>query len=164
MRGRVCRLQLLLVLARTVIFGSESLGTRDHISLSKTRDFTSRLLIRLAGLRWRYSTSPPHRGGIYPRYISRYGPHRKRLFHYCFFARCRWNMSTELFVAKAVVLLSVYGAFTWQRAYVSQYNLWQGFPNFATPRSPKTVSSRNSPTLPLSDGKRGISAHFCRSL
>jgi hypothetical protein len=30
-RGRVCRLQLLLVLASAVILGSESLGTRDHI-------------------------------------------------------------------------------------------------------------------------------------
>jgi hypothetical protein len=30
-RGRVCRLQLLLVLASVVIFGSEFRGTRDHI-------------------------------------------------------------------------------------------------------------------------------------
>jgi hypothetical protein len=33
-RGRVCRLQLLLVLASAVILGSESRGTRDHILLS----------------------------------------------------------------------------------------------------------------------------------
>jgi hypothetical protein len=33
-RGRVCSLQLLLVLASVVIFGSESRGTRDHILLS----------------------------------------------------------------------------------------------------------------------------------
>jgi hypothetical protein len=31
MRGRVCRLQLLLVLASAVIFGSESRKTRGHI-------------------------------------------------------------------------------------------------------------------------------------
>jgi hypothetical protein len=36
-RGRVCRLQL-LVLASTVILGSESCGTHDHILLSQIRD------------------------------------------------------------------------------------------------------------------------------
>jgi hypothetical protein len=34
-KGRVCRLQLLLVLASEVILGSESRGTRDHILLSQ---------------------------------------------------------------------------------------------------------------------------------
>jgi hypothetical protein len=38
-RERVCRLQLLLVLASTVILGSESLGTHDHMLLSQIRDF-----------------------------------------------------------------------------------------------------------------------------
>jgi hypothetical protein len=38
-RGRVCRAQLLLVLASAVIIRSESLGTRDHILLSQIRDF-----------------------------------------------------------------------------------------------------------------------------
>jgi hypothetical protein len=32
-----------------------------------------------------------------PRYIARHGPHRKHLFHYCVIARCRGNVSTELF-------------------------------------------------------------------
>jgi hypothetical protein len=59
-RGRVCRLQLLLAFASTVILGSESRGTRDHILLSQIRDFPFRRLLRLAGLRWRYSTPPPH--------------------------------------------------------------------------------------------------------
>jgi hypothetical protein len=59
-RGRVCRLQLLLVLASAVIFGSESPRTRDHILLSQIRDFPFRHLLRLAGSRWRYSTPPPH--------------------------------------------------------------------------------------------------------
>jgi hypothetical protein len=36
-RERVCRLQLLLVLASAVILGSESRGTRDHILLSQIR-------------------------------------------------------------------------------------------------------------------------------
>jgi hypothetical protein len=56
----ICRLQLLLSLASAVILGSESTGTRDHILLSQIRDFPFRCLIRLAGLRWRYSTPPPH--------------------------------------------------------------------------------------------------------
>jgi hypothetical protein len=38
-RGRVSRLQLLLVLASAVIFGSESRRTRGHILLSQIRDF-----------------------------------------------------------------------------------------------------------------------------
>jgi hypothetical protein len=37
-RERVCRLQLLLVLASPVILGSESCGTHDHILLSRIRD------------------------------------------------------------------------------------------------------------------------------
>jgi hypothetical protein len=58
-RGRVCRLQLLLALARVVSLGSEC-GTRDHMLLSQIRDFPFRRLLQLAGLRWRYSTpSPP---------------------------------------------------------------------------------------------------------
>jgi hypothetical protein len=38
MRERVCRLQLLRVLARAVILGSESRGSRNHILLSQIRD------------------------------------------------------------------------------------------------------------------------------
>jgi hypothetical protein len=57
---RVCRLQLLLILASAVILGSESRGARGHIILSQIRDFPFRRLLRLAGLRWRYSTPPPH--------------------------------------------------------------------------------------------------------
>jgi hypothetical protein len=37
-RGRVCHLQLLLDLASTVILGSESHRTRDHILLSQIQD------------------------------------------------------------------------------------------------------------------------------
>jgi hypothetical protein len=51
---------LQLVLASAVILGSESRGTHDHILLSQIRDFPFRRLLRLAGLRWRYSTPPPH--------------------------------------------------------------------------------------------------------
>jgi hypothetical protein len=59
-RGQVCRLQLLLVLASAVILGSDSRGTRDHILLSQIRNFSFPCLLRLAGLRWRYWTPPPH--------------------------------------------------------------------------------------------------------
>jgi hypothetical protein len=62
-RRRVCRLQLLLALASAVIFGSESRGTRDHNLLSQIRDSPFRRLLRLAGLRWRYSTPPPLASG-----------------------------------------------------------------------------------------------------
>jgi hypothetical protein len=85
-RERVCRLQLLLILASSVIRGSQSRVTRDHILLSQIRDspkpggpspriymsqeqggpvippgteFPFRRLLRLAGLRWRYSNPPP---------------------------------------------------------------------------------------------------------
>jgi hypothetical protein len=59
-RGRACRLQLLLALASADIFGSDSRWTRDHNLLSQIEDFPFRRLLRLAGLRWRYSTPPPH--------------------------------------------------------------------------------------------------------
>jgi hypothetical protein len=59
-RGRLCRLQFLLAHANAVILGSQSRGTRDHILLSQIRDFPFRCLLRLAGLRWKYSTPPPH--------------------------------------------------------------------------------------------------------
>jgi hypothetical protein len=58
---RVCHLHFLLVLASVVILGSESRGTRYHILLSQIRDFPFRRLLRLAGIRWRYSTQPPYR-------------------------------------------------------------------------------------------------------
>jgi hypothetical protein len=38
-RGRICRLQLMLVLASAVILGSESRGTLDLIILSQIREF-----------------------------------------------------------------------------------------------------------------------------
>jgi hypothetical protein len=42
MRGRVCRLQLLLVLASAVILRSDTSGTHDHILLSDSRPPTWR--------------------------------------------------------------------------------------------------------------------------
>jgi hypothetical protein len=40
--------------------GQSFSGPRDHILLSQIRDIPFRRLLRLAGLRWRYSTPPPH--------------------------------------------------------------------------------------------------------
>jgi hypothetical protein len=48
-RGRVCLLYRLLALARAVLLGSESLGTRDHILLSQIWDFLFCCLLQLAG-------------------------------------------------------------------------------------------------------------------
>jgi hypothetical protein len=64
-RGWVCYLQLLLALTRAFILVSESRGTRDHILLSQIRDFPFPLLLRLAGLRWRYSAPPPHANRLF---------------------------------------------------------------------------------------------------
>jgi hypothetical protein len=46
---KVCILQMPLVLASTVILGSESRETRYRILLSQIRDFPFRRLLRLAG-------------------------------------------------------------------------------------------------------------------
>jgi hypothetical protein len=62
-RGWICRLKLLLALANAFILESESRGTRDRILLFQIRDFPFCRLLRLAGLRWRYSTEPPHENG-----------------------------------------------------------------------------------------------------
>jgi hypothetical protein len=48
------------IAAGAVILGCESRGTRDDILLFQIQDFPFRLLLRLEGLRWRYSTPPPH--------------------------------------------------------------------------------------------------------
>jgi hypothetical protein len=60
-RGRICLLNMLLALASAVFLGSESLGTRDHISVSQIWDFPFCCLLWLAGSQWRYLTPLPHR-------------------------------------------------------------------------------------------------------
>jgi hypothetical protein len=60
-RERVCSSQLLLVLASIVILGSESHGTRDHFYCLRFDISLFHRLLRLSGLRWRYST-PSHHG------------------------------------------------------------------------------------------------------
>jgi hypothetical protein len=75
---RVCRLQLLLALASVIILGSGSRGTRDHILLPQMWDFPFRRLLRLTGLRWRYSTPPPH--GSYPPSTPLHEPSKKHRF------------------------------------------------------------------------------------
>jgi hypothetical protein len=63
-RGRVSRLLLLLDLASTHILGSESRWSHDNILLSHIRNYPFCCLLRLARLRWRYSSPPPY--GIIP--------------------------------------------------------------------------------------------------
>jgi hypothetical protein len=82
-RGRVCSLQFPVVIASAVILGSESRGTRDLTLLSPIRDFPFRRLLRLAGLRWRHSTPPPH-GLLYC---------HKKLAHYVASARTSYKAS-----------------------------------------------------------------------
>jgi hypothetical protein len=53
-------LYMLLALASVVFLGFQSLGTRDHISLSQIWDFPFCHLPWLTGSGWRYSTLPPH--------------------------------------------------------------------------------------------------------
>jgi hypothetical protein len=77
--------------------------TRDHILLSQIRDFPLRRLQRLAGLRWRYSTPPPH--GILSTELDcsfltpRHEPHRKHPSSHCNLLLCGsrflWNVFTE---------------------------------------------------------------------
>jgi hypothetical protein len=61
MRRQVCHIQPLLALASTVILGSKSCGTCNHILLSQIQDFPFCRLLWLTGLQWRrYLTPPPH--------------------------------------------------------------------------------------------------------
>jgi hypothetical protein len=109
-RGRVYRLQLLLVLASAVILGSESRGTRVHILLSDSRlpqpggpgpriyipqeqgssvippgtGFLFRRLLRLVGPRWRYS-NPPINTRLVLLVTLRHGPHSKHSFQQFFY-------------------------------------------------------------------------------
>jgi hypothetical protein len=115
-RGRVCLFYMLLALASVVFLGSESLGTRDHILLSQIWDFRFRRLLRLAGLRWRYSKPPPH--GLWTENkldstvytnkkfweeliahfpSTRYGPHRKRRPQQFFYCCMRIRFSGNIF-------------------------------------------------------------------
>jgi hypothetical protein len=130
LRGEwVFRLQLLLVLASAVILRSESRGTHDHILLSQIRDspnlegevppeqggpvitpgtgFPFRRLLRLLGLRWMYSTPPPH------------GRHRKHRFQqfYCCVTQLPHGLNTEHRFPVSSLVESV----AQQRVYMLQY-------------------------------------------
>jgi hypothetical protein len=101
-RGRVCRLQMLLALASAGTFGSDSHGTRDHNLLSQILDFPFRRLLRLAGLRWRYSNPPPHGSDLnsrinspfynFPRTVLKSSSSRFLLYCLC---RCSNSMVTN---------------------------------------------------------------------
>jgi hypothetical protein len=121
-RGWFCHFQLLLGLASAVIFRSESHGTHDHILLSQIRDtpnlegqvpvfisplfrgdlvippgtgFPFRRLLRLAGLRWKYSNPPPHgltnSTPLVLLITYRHVPCRKHSSHYCCIQSFPWT-------------------------------------------------------------------------
>jgi hypothetical protein len=97
-RGRVCGLQLLLLLASAVFVRSESIGTHDHILLSQIWDFPFRCLLRLAGSRLRCSTPPPLGLRLYS--------FKSSVHLYNFSARTPWK--TPFSVIKNAYLLSLY--------------------------------------------------------
>jgi hypothetical protein len=130
-RGRVCRLQLVLVLASAVILGSESRGTCDYILLSQIRDVNFRRLLRVAGLRWRYPTPPPHGiaypGFSRPSYNALHGPSGKHRFQqYLYFVRilCRGNVFTEPFSRNGCTRYSIYSAPSSKRKGRNQVLRW----------------------------------------
>jgi hypothetical protein len=114
MTGWVCRLQLLLVLASTVILWSESRGTHDHILLFQTRDSPSlegQVPIFISPRTrdaWLYPQalgslfvisydSQGYSGDIRPRFHM--GLSRKHRFqqylYYCMLIHCQRNLFTE---------------------------------------------------------------------
>jgi hypothetical protein len=97
-RGRVCRLQLLLALASAVIFWSESRRTRGHILLSQILDFPFRRLLRLAGLRWRYATPPPH-GSDCP-----YSLRILFLYYFCTYCVIPYGIHVPIFAPTSVAI------------------------------------------------------------
>jgi hypothetical protein len=116
-RGRVCRLQLLLALARAVIFWSESRRTRGHILLFQIRDFAFRRLLRLAGLRWRYSNPCPLL------ITSRYEPHWKHSSSIVEFVSVAAGMClTEPWPWNFPGISSHVAVVAWQRLYTLQYH------------------------------------------
>jgi hypothetical protein len=95
-RGQVCRLQLLLATASAVILGSESRGTRDYILLSQIRNFPFCSLLRLAGLRWMYSTPPPHGIHVYLFVLlSPHEPYTGHSFLQFFYCKCAYTLPLE---------------------------------------------------------------------
>jgi hypothetical protein len=145
-RGRVCNLlvQLLLGFARAVTLGSKSLRSEGHILLSHLRlpqpggpgpriyipqqqggpdippgtGFPFRRLLRLAGLRWRYSTPPPHGSegtssiatqcnvdSVCPRPVIMIEPHRTNM---------QWTLITSLPNMTLQCLSESSGLFAWK--------------------------------------------------
>jgi hypothetical protein len=118
---------LLLALASAAILGSKSRGTHDifyslkfetpqpggpgpHIYIPQEQGdpvitpgtgFHFRRLLRLAGLRWRCSTSPNR----LLKYLMQHGPHRKRRIQHflycCVCIRCCGNVFSGLLLSKS---------------------------------------------------------------
>jgi hypothetical protein len=112
-RGRVCRLQLLLALVSTVF----RFRVPWDFLLSQIGDFHFRRLLRIAGLRWRYSTPPPHgyvcQSLVWPVFISSGEPdrtHRLQGFHHCCSCmRCVGNIINSMAtIASRCLAMNVY--------------------------------------------------------
>jgi hypothetical protein len=102
---------ILLVLASAVIFESEPRRTRDHILVSPVRNFPFRRLLRLAGLRWRYSTPPP-RGSIRRvSYIAfRYPLLITRLIGHCLLIPLTWKLLVDMGMSLLIFVAAETGA------------------------------------------------------
>jgi hypothetical protein len=136
-RGWVWRLQLLLALASVVIPESESRGTHDHILLSQLETpptwcarpthiyipkeqgapvippgigFPIRRLLRIIGLRWRYSNLPQRRGQLFFKVrvtLQRHGPHIKHRIGIRLFVAaeaCLTNLSLAMAISSSFAI------------------------------------------------------------
>jgi hypothetical protein len=140
MRGWVCRLQLLLVLASAVILRSESLGTHNHNLLSQFRDspppggpgsriYIPQLYLQILGsifiasydsqgydavIRTRLHSCPSTLLGSIPCIQPQRGPHGRRLlqqFYCCVHICCRGSVFTEPFPSNGRLFWFHYSGF-----------------------------------------------------
>jgi hypothetical protein len=100
--------------------------------------FHFRRLLRLSGLRWRYSTSPPHGIHIYFSLstvgwrlvlikTTRHGPRRKHRFPlllYPFFS-VETCLFAELLRSNGCCIFAYFAVVAWRRVYVSQYYIYK---------------------------------------
>jgi hypothetical protein len=127
--------KLLLAIASTVILGSESGGTRYHILLFQIRDLPFRRLIRLAGLRWWYSTPPLH--GI-ASVVSKSKSHCDwwSVSQSVFVSSPAWGSWSDIYYCLTITVLLLWGALS-DDTLASLYSL-------STDRMESTVHNNSS--------------------